>query len=105
MSFVEQLGKQPEDDQSVGEIKTVYGNISEVHDGCVASSFENGLGHFKVPMRMMITDYYPEPGQAVGWRLSSIKQMGPEINDKYVSNLDVYNRRQAEARAKNEANN
>ena len=105
MSFVEQLGKQQEDDQSVGEIKTVYGSISEVHDGCVASSFENGLGHFKVPMRMMITDYYPEPGQAVGWRMSSIKQMGPEINDKYVSNLDVYNRRQAEARAKNEANN
>ena len=106
MSFVEQLGKKPEiDNQSVGEIKTVYGNISEVHDGCVASEFENGLGHFKVPMRMMITDYYPEPGQAVGWRMSSIKQLGPEINDKYVSNLDVYNRRQAEARAKNEANN
>ena len=106
MSFVEQLGSKPEiDDQSVGEIKTVYGVISEVHDGCVGSSFEDGLGHFKVPMRMMITDYYPEPGQNVGWRMSSIKQMGPEVNDKYVSNLDVYNRRQAEARAKNEANN
>ena len=106
MSFVEQLGKEPEiDNQSVGEIKTVYGNISEVHDGCVASSFENGLGHFKVPMRMMITDYYPEPGQAVGWRMSSIKQMGPEVNDKYVSNLDVYNRRQAEMRAKNQLAN
>ena len=106
MSFVEQLGKEPEiDNQSVGEIKTVYGNISEVHDGCVGSEFENGLGHFKVPMRMMITDYYPEPGQIVGWKMSSIKQLGPEINDKYVSNLDVYNRRQAEMRAKNEAEN
>ena len=106
MSFVEQLGKAPEiDNQCVGETKTVYGTISEVHDGCVGSEFENGLGHFKVPMRMMITDYYPEPGQKVGWKMSSIKQLGPEINDKYVSNLDVYNRRQAEARAKNEANN
>ena len=106
MSFVEQLGPKPEiDNQSVGEIKTVYGTISEVHDGCVGSEFADGLGHFKVPMRMMITDYYPEPGQAVGWRMSSIKQLGPEINDKYVSNLDVYNRRQAEMRAKNEANN
>ena len=106
MSFVEQLSSKPEiDDQSVGEIKTVYGNISEVHDGCVGSEFENGLGHFKVPMRMMITDYYPEPGQVVGWKMSSIKQMGPEINAKYVSNLDVYNRRQAEMRAKNEAEN
>lgn len=106
MSFVEQLGQKPEiDNQSVGDIKTVYGTINEVHDGCVGSEFENGLGHFKVPMRMMITDYYPEPGQNVGWKMSSIKQMGPEVNDKYVSNLDVYNRRQAEARAKKEAEN
>ncbi len=106
MSFVEQLGTKPEiDNQSVGDIKTVYGTISEVHDGCVGSEFENGLGRFKVPMRMMITDYYPEPGQNVGWKMSTIKQMGPEVNDKYVSNLDVYNRRQAEMRAKKEAEN
>lgn len=106
MSFVEQLGKEPEiDNQSVGDIKNIYGTIREVHDGCVGSEFENGLGYFKVPMRMMITDYYPESGQNVGWKMSSVKQMGPEVNDKYVSNLDIYNRRQAEMRAKNEANN
>ena len=106
MSFVEQLGPGPEaDDQCSGNLVAVRGSISEVHAGCVACEFENGLGHFKVPMRMMITDYYPEPGQKVGWNMSSVKQMGPEVNDKYVSNLDIYNRRQAEARAKNEANN
>ena len=106
MSFVEQLGHEPEvDNQCIGDIQPVRGTISEVHDGCVGSEFENGLGHFKVPMRMMITDYYPEPGQKVGWNMSLIKQLGPEVNDKYVSNLDVYNRRQAEMCAKNEAEN
>ena len=106
MSFVEQLAPDHENNtQCVGDVENVKGIISEVHDGCVASSFENGLGHFKVPMRMMITDYYPEPGQRVGWNMSSVKQLGPEVNDKYVSNLDVYNRRQAEMRAKNEAVN
>lgn len=104
MSFVEQLGTESEaDNQCVGGLENVIGTISEVHDGCVASEFENGLGHFKVPMRMMITDYYPESGQKVGWNMSLVKQLGPEVNDKYVSNLDVYNRRQAEMRAKNEA--
>ena len=105
MSFVEQLGAEQDNDQKVGNLETVKGNIIEVHDGCVVSEFENGLGYFKVPMRMMITDYYPEPGQRVGWNMSPVKQLGPEVNDKYVSNLDIYNRRQAEARAKNEANN
>lgn len=106
MSFVEQLGQEPEvDTQCTGNFEAVRGIIEEVHDGCVGSEFENGLGHFKVPMRMMITDFYPAPGQKVGWNMTPIKQLGPEVNDKYVSNLDVYNRRQAEMRAKNEANN
>ena len=36
--------------------------------------------------------------------MSFIEQLGPEANDKYVSNLDVYKRRQEEARLKNENN-
>ena len=81
------------------------GVVVELRNDIVAIDLKGRLGYLEVPMRMMITDYYPEPGQKVGWKMSSIKQLGPEINDKYVSNLDVYNRRQAEARAKNEANN
>ncbi len=106
MSFVEQLGQKPEvDEKPVGNLENVKGIVCEVHDGCVASDFEDGLGFFKTPMRMVITDYWPEVGQRVAWNMSPIKQLGPEVNDKYVSNLDVYNRRQAEMRAKNEANN
>ena len=77
----------------------------EVHDGCVAIDLKGRLGYLKVPMRMMITDYPLKVGQEVAWNMSFVEQLGPEVNDKYVSNLDVYNRRQAEMRAKNETNN
>ena len=104
MSFVEQLGPKPEVDvKPVGDLENVIATVCEVHDGCVASEFENGIGFFKTPMRMVITDYWPAVGQTVAWNMSMIKQLGPEVNDKYVSNLDVYNRRQAEMRAKNQS--
>ena len=87
------------------KIIRMEGVIVEVHDGCVGIDLKGRLGFLKVPMRMMITDYPLKVGQEVAWNMSFIEQLGPEVNDKYVSNLDVYNRRQAEMRAKNEANN
>ena len=87
------------------KIIRMEGVIVEVHDGCVGIDLKGRLGFLKVPMRMMITDYPLKVGQDVAWNMSFIEQLGPEINDKYVSNLDVYNRRQAEMRAKKEAEN
>ena len=87
------------------KIIKMEGVIVEVHDGCVGIDLKGRLGFLKVPMRMMITDYPLKVGQEVAWNMSFIEQLGPEINDKYVSNLDVYNRRQAEMRAKREAEN
>ena len=87
------------------KIIRMEGVIVEVHDGCVGIDLKGRLGFLKVPMRMMITDYPLKVGQEVAWNMSFIEQLGPEVNDKYVSNLDVYNRRQAEMRAKNETNN
>ena len=80
------------------------GVIVEVHDGCVAVDLKGRLGYLKIPMRMLITDYPLAVGQEVAWNMSFIEQLGPEANDKYVSNLDVYKRRQEEARLKNENN-
>ncbi|WP_461809670.1 CBO2463/CBO2479 domain-containing protein [Faecalimonas sp.] len=80
------------------------GVIVEVHDGCVAVDLKGRLGYLKIPMRMLITDYPLVVGQEVAWNMSFIEQLGPEANDKYISNLDVYKRRQEEARLKN-ANN
>ena len=78
------------------------GVIVEVHDGCVAIDLKGRLGYLKIPMRMLITEYPLVVGQAVAWNMSFVEQLGPEANDKYVSNLDVYKRRQEEARKNNE---
>ncbi|KSV58887.1 CBO2463/CBO2479 domain-containing protein [Acetivibrio ethanolgignens] len=82
------------------KIIKMEGVIVEVHDGCVGIDLKGRLGFLKVPMRMMITDYPLKVGQEVAWNMSFIEQLGPEINDKYVSNQEMYKRRQAEMQAK-----
>ena len=94
----------------MGELKygdriiKMEGVILEVHDGCVAIDLKGRLGYLKVPMRMLITDYEIKVGQEVAWNMSFVEQLGPEINDKYVSNLETYTRRQKEMLAKNQNN-
>ena len=85
------------------KIIRMEGVIVEVHDGCVGIDLKGRLGFLKVPMRMMITDYPLKVGQEVAWNMSFIEQLGPEANDKYVSNLDTYLRRQEEMKSRNEA--
>jgi len=36
--------------------------------------------------------------------MSFVEQMGPQVNEKYISNLDTYTRRQKEMREKNQKN-
>lgn len=76
--------------------KIIYmeGVIVEVHDGCVGIDLKGRLGYLKIPMRMLITDYPLVVGQEVGWNMSFVEQLGPEANDKYVSNHDTYLKRQ-----------
>ena len=83
--------------------KIIYmeGVIVEIHDGCVAVDLKGRLGYLRVPMRMLLTDYELKVGQEVGWNMSFPEQLGPEVNDKYFSNLDAYKKRQAEMTAKN----
>ena len=68
--------------------KIIYmeGIITEVFDGAVSIDLKGRLGHMKIPMRMLITDYEPKVGQEVGFNMSFIEQLGPEINEAYVSN-------------------
>lgn len=86
------------------KIITMEGVIVEVHDGCVGIDLKGRLGFLKIPMRMFITDYPIVVGQEVAWNMSFVEQLGPEVNAKYVSNLDTYKRRQEEMRAKNQNN-
>lgn len=68
--------------------KIIYmeGIITEVHDGAVAIDLKGRLGSMRIPMRMLITDYEPQVGQEVGFNMSFIEQLSPEINETYVSN-------------------
>lgn len=86
------------------KIIRMEGVIVEVHDGCVGIDLKGRLGYLKVPMRMFISDYEIKVGQEVAWNMSFVEQLGPEVNDKYISNLDTYLRRQKEMREKNQNN-
>lgn len=76
------------------KIIEMQGVIVEVHDGCVAIDFKGRLGYLKVPMRMLISDYPLKIGQEVGLKMSFIEVLGEEVNEKYVSNLEIRNRKE-----------
>ena len=86
------------------KIIKMEGVIVEVHDGCVAVDLKGRLGYLKVPMRMMITDYPLKVGQEVAWNMSFVEQLGPQPNEKYISNLDTYKKRQEEMRSRKKNN-
>lgn len=68
--------------------KIIYmeGIIVEITGGCVGIDLKGRLGYMKIPMRMLITDYPIKMGQEVGFHMSFLEQLGPEPNEKYVSN-------------------
>ena len=61
--------------------------------------FEGTIRLSEIPMRMLITDYPLVVGQEVGWNMSFVEQLGPDANEKYVSNLQTYQRRQEEMKS------
>lgn len=83
------------------KIIKMEGVIVEVHDGAIAVDLKGRLGFLKVPLRMVISDYPLKVGQTVAWNMSFIEQEGPEINEKYVSNIEIQNRRRKEFLEKN----
>ena len=69
--------------------KLIYmeGIIVEVHDGAVGIDLKGRLGYMKIPKRMLISDYEIKVGQEVGFNMSFIEQLRPEVNEMYVSNI------------------
>ena len=76
------------------KIIEMQGVIVEVQDGAVALDLKGRLGYLKIPMRMLITDYPLKVGQEVGFKMSFIEVLSEETNDKYVSNLEIRNRKE-----------
>ena len=72
--------------------KLIYmeGVIVEVHDGAVGIDLKGRLGFLKIPMRMLISDYEIKVGQEVCFNMSFIEQLGPEVNEKYISNIQKH---------------
>lgn len=64
------------------------GVIVEITDGGVTIDLKGRLGQFKIPKRMLITDYELEIGHEVGFVMSYPEVLGPEPNKKYVDIIE-----------------
>ena len=86
--------------------KIIYmeGVIVDVDDCSIGIDLKGRLGFFKAPKRMFICDTEPKVGQEVGWNMSFPEQLGPEVNEKYVSNIEKERRKQQEMQARLDAN-
>lgn len=77
------------------------GVIVELTDGGVTIDLKGRLGQFKMPKRMLITDYELELGQEVGFMLSYPEVLSPEPNKKYVENMQKEKIKREEIRQAN----
>lgn len=72
------------------------GVIVELTDGSVTIDLKGRLGQFKMPMRMLITDYELKLGMEVGFLLSYPEVLGPDVNEKYAEVIAENQRREQE---------
>ena len=72
------------------------GVIVELTDGSVTIDLKGRLGQFKMPMRMLISDYELKLGMEVGFLLSYPEVLGPEVNEKYANVIAENQRREQE---------
>lgn len=78
------------------------GVIVELTDGGVTIDLKGRLGQFKMPMRMLITDYELKLGQEVGFMLSYPEVLSPEPNQKYIDNMNMEKIRREEIKQANQ---
>ncbi|MEJ8555007.1 CBO2463/CBO2479 domain-containing protein [Tepidibacter sp. Z1-5] len=72
------------------------GVIVKITDGGVTIDLKGRLGQFKMPKRMLITDYELKLGMEVGFLLSYPEVLGPEVNEKYANVIAENQRREQE---------
>ncbi|CAH2214447.1 CBO2463/CBO2479 domain-containing protein [Tepidibacter aestuarii] len=72
------------------------GVIVELTDGGVTIDLKGRLGQFKIPNRMLISDYELKLGMEVGFLLSYPEVLGPEVNEKYAEIIAENQRRKQE---------
>ena len=80
-----------------------YGDKIIYMEGVIVAVYDCSIS-VKAPKRMFICDTEPKVGQEVGWNMSFPEQLGPEVNEKYVSNIEKERRKQQEMQARLDAN-
>ena len=68
--------------------KYYEGVISKVEGGAITIDLKGRLGQFKIPNRMLITDYNPQIGHEVGFMLSNPEVLYPEPNEEYINKIE-----------------
>ncbi|WP_101772645.1 CBO2463/CBO2479 domain-containing protein [Peptostreptococcus faecalis] len=76
-----------EDLRYISSEKYYEGVISKIEGGAVTIDLKGRLGQFKIPNRMLITDYNPQVGQEVGFMLSNPEVFSSEPNEEYVRKI------------------
>lgn len=64
------------------------GIIVEITDGSVAIDLKGRLGYFKMPMRMLITDYPLQVGQEVAFQMSFPEVIREDVDAHYRHNIE-----------------
>lgn len=76
---------------AVDQLKYAYnpsyfeGVIVQITDGSVSIDIKGRLGHFSMPLRMLICDTELKLGQEVGFIMSYPEVLSPEINENYLA--------------------
>ncbi len=79
------------------------GVIVAVDDCSISVDLKGRLGFFKAPKRMFICD--TTKSRSGSWLEQRFpEQLGPEVNEKYVSNIEKERRKQQEMQARLDAN-
>ena len=80
------------------KIIRMEGVIVDIDGYSISVGHKGRLGFCKAPKRMFICDYPLKVGQELGWNMSFPEQLGPEVTEKYVSNIEKERSRQQEMR-------
>ena len=86
--------------------KIIYieGVLVEIRDdGSAAIDLKGRLGYLEIPQWMLLHEHPLVVGQEFGWNMSFPEQLGPEVNEKYVSNIEKERRKQQEMQARLDA--
>ena len=87
--------------------KIIYieGVLVEIRDdGSAAIDLKGRLGYLEIPQWMLLHEHPLVVGQEFGWNMSFPEQLGQEVNEKYVSNIEKERRKQQEMQARLDAN-